>query len=37
MLLRRATEANYEAFTDEELLAAGRDLFLSLDAQEQTK
>lgn len=36
-LLRRAAEVEYEAFTDEELVAAGRDLFLSLDAQDHPK
>ncbi len=36
-LLRRAAELEYEAFTDEELMAAGRDLFLSLDAQDEPK
>jgi hypothetical protein len=37
MLLRRAAEADYEAFTDEELLMAGRELFLQFDADEQDK
>ena len=36
-LLRRAAEVDYEAFTDEELVGAGRDLFLSLDAQDSSK
>ncbi len=36
-LLRRAAAVDYEAFTDEELMAAGRELFLSLDAQEEPK
>jgi hypothetical protein len=36
-LLRRAADVDYEAFTDEELVAAGRDLFLSLDAQDASK
>ena len=34
-LLRRAAEVDYEAFTDEELVSAGRDLFLSLDGPRQ--
>jgi hypothetical protein len=36
-LLRRAAEVDYEAFTDEELAAAGRDLYSSLDAQDHPK
>ncbi len=36
-LLRRVAETAYEAFTDEELVASGRDLFRNLDEQEQSK
>jgi hypothetical protein len=37
VLVRRAAEADYEAFTDEELLVAGRNLFQQYDADEEQK